>query len=133
MTYQKPIGDTIDHALLDNLYAELPTIDCQGLCWASCGPISMSEVEWERLSQAHGGEPIGDPTVGLCPILTEDKRCSCYTARPLICRMFGLTEDMPCPHGCRPSRVLTKEQAADFLRRVWQVSSVARARAARHG
>jgi len=36
----------------------------------------------------------------LCPLLTADKRCSRYDMRPLLCRLYGAVEAIPCPHGC---------------------------------
>lgn len=48
-------------AQLDALYAEVPTIDCQGLCWDSCGRIDMSNAERRRI-QAERGVDIPDGT-----------------------------------------------------------------------
>jgi len=30
-----------------------------------------------------------------------------YGNRRYICRLFGATDDMPCPHGCGPEKRLT--------------------------
>ena len=35
--------------------------------------------------------------------------------KPMICRLWGLTRMMACPHGCVPSRWLTEEEARGFL------------------
>jgi Fe-S-cluster containining protein len=37
-----------------------------------------------------------------CPLLDEEKRCSVYAARPLICRTYYATGD---PHYCHPHRL----------------------------
>jgi len=37
-----------------------------------------------------------------CPLLTEDKKCSAYEARPLICRTYYAYGD---PHYCHPHRL----------------------------
>lgn len=37
-----------------------------------------------------------------CPLLDEDKRCSAYAARPLICRTYYSIGD---PHYCHPHRL----------------------------
>jgi Fe-S-cluster containining protein len=95
------------------LYAQLPSIDCQGLCWRSCSIIDMTWRENQRIRE-HGVK-IPKPTLEiltiaamsdrtpLCPALTGDKRCAVYDVRPLICRLYGVVESMPCEHGCQPS------------------------------
>jgi Fe-S-cluster containining protein len=35
-------------------------------------------------------------------MLTAVGRCAVYGIRPMVCRLWGLVEGMPCPHGCRP-------------------------------
>jgi hypothetical protein len=83
------------------LYARLPKMDCKGLCSACCGPIEMSLVERERLERAAGRPCTTDGRL-TCSLLTVAGRCSAYDERPMICRLWGLVETMPCPHGCRP-------------------------------
>lgn len=98
---------------LDRLYAELPTIECQRLCQEACGPIGMTRIEHRRLERGRGELAC----VGLeCPLLV-DGACSAYDIRPLICRVFGLSEGLKCPHGCVPSRWLTDEEAFELFRR----------------
>lgn len=86
-------------AELDQLYAELPAIECQGLCAESCGPIAMSALERKRIEE-RGVKLL--PLAMTCPALTPLNRCSVYEVRPLICRLWGLVEQMACPWGCRP-------------------------------
>lgn len=100
---------------LDALYAELPSIPCRGFCSDSCGPIQMSIRERERIERPHGKVECGlGPS---CSMLTPDRKCGVYDIRPLICRLWGLTESMQCPYGCKPDRLLTDEEGFDFLRR----------------
>lgn len=40
-----------------------------------------------------------------CPLLGDDKKCSIYPARPLICRVYYATSD---PHYCHPHRISGK-------------------------
>lgn len=93
------------------LYNALPKIQCKGLCWDSCGPIRMSP--WEHRQTAEAGVVIppgrfirdaeGRPHGTVCPALNEvTLRCEVYEARPMICRIWGLTEGLRCPHGCEP-------------------------------
>lgn len=108
---------------LDALYSELPTIACAGKCQASCGPIqnAMTRAERDRIEN-RVGHPI--PKLELktrpkpCPLLTRSGHCSVYTARPAICRLWGVVETMPCPHGCVPDYYLTHDEGHAFLRRV---------------
>ncbi len=107
-------------AELDALYAELPALDCLGLCHGSCGPILMSPAESARLAE-HG---TVIPLSWSCPALTMLRRCSVYEVRPLICRIWASVESMACPHGCRPDRWLTDVQARDLLVRAERISPV---------
>lgn len=101
---------------IEAIYARLPTIECQGLCWNSCGPIDMSPVERERIEAAGVEIPpytsergaawaanivaIGDERFD-CPALTPMKRCSVYEIRPFICRAWGVGRgELACPYGC---------------------------------
>ena len=88
---------------LEVLYAQVPRLACKGLCHASCGPIGMSAAEEARI-----GPVDVKPGTLECEKLVLG-RCSIYAQRPMICRLWGVTEEMPCPHGCIPERVLTHE------------------------
>lgn len=50
-----------------------------------------------------------------CPALV-DGSCAVYEDRPTICRLWGATESMPCPHGCTPAGALTQEESYALLR-----------------
>lgn len=110
---------------LDALYAELPTIDCQGHCWDSCGPIDMSSAEQWRIRRAGVFIPLRSFTrdgPSTCTALTAFRQCSVYDVRPLICRIWGLTKRLPCAYGCRPSRWLTEPEAYELLARAYDIS-----------
>lgn len=102
---------------LEKLYATLPVITCQGLCQEACGPLMMSKLEAIRLHDA--GHEVSAPISKdcECSLLVEEK-CSAYDIRPAICRLFGLTEDLQCPFGCKSSRTLTVAESHAFLRRI---------------
>lgn len=117
-------------AALRELYRELPTIACAGLCQQSCGPIEMTQVEFDLICRHLGRRPphaiveAGRGTVLLlspdlnCPLLSAAGRCLAYGVRPLICRLWGLVEGMRCPHGCRPHpRLLTVQEGFEFMYR----------------
>ena len=116
-----------DDAALDALYAELPSLDCRGLCWHSCGPVDMSTAERERIAER--GVDIPGYTmaaadryretgaVDACPALGPLHTCTVHDIRPMICRLWGMTETMRCPHGCRPARELSEQEQNAFLQR----------------
>lgn len=89
------------------LYRQIPALECKGLCANSCVPVSMSRAEAAR---AHPGEPERTSTLARGPLgvprcthLTSDNSCGIYADRPMICRLWGATDSMPCPHGCVPA------------------------------
>lgn len=113
---------------LDALYAELPTIECQGHCHGSCGPIPMSDVEHDRIARsgvdvpnARKNLPLAIVTGYRCPALSMFQQCQVYAVRPLICRLYGLTRGLPCEFGCRPSRWLTNAESFAFFERARQI------------
>lgn len=98
------------------IYGPLPTIGCKGLCAASCGPVGMSELERLVIEKRSGHVlDVGDD--GRCNHLVGT-RCSVYAERPLLCRLYGVAEGLECEHGCAPSRVLPREEAAALFAEV---------------
>jgi hypothetical protein len=84
----------------------------------------MTRFEATRI-RAHGVEipPMAEALAAIdrgedyyCPALV-DGRCSVYEDRPTVCRLWGATESMPCPHGCRPDRPLSQDESHQLLRR----------------
>ena len=55
-------------------------------------------------------------------MLTAEGRCSVYSIRPLICRIWGAAEGIPCVFGCQPERLLSKEEADVLMREVQALS-----------
>lgn len=105
---------------LENIYAAVPSIVCKGLCQESCGPIFQSTAETKVMEQANGGKipPIRNNLT--CGLL-KGGRCSIYSNRPLICRLWGVAREMPCPFGCVPERYLDKPEAHMLLQRAEQL------------
>lgn len=112
-------GDKLRRAELEALYAELPTIACQGKCAESCGPVPMGRIEWQSVCRAGGERKGGDDLI--CPYL-ENERCSVYSVRPFLCRLWGVVEAMPCPWGCKPERMLTADEGRELLARAAAIS-----------
>ena len=103
-------------AKLDALYAELPKLDCKGLCVDSCIPVDVAPGERKQIQRDTGVELPSRETqlaqgCSACVALKEG-RCTVYEVRPLICRLWGIDEGMKCPHGCEPEGGwLTKVEA----------------------
>ncbi len=97
---------------LEEIYAQLPDIECQGHCWNSCGPIDMSHAERERIRVTTGVQiqeftaersyrwsVLDEPLH--CNALDKFHRCTVYEVRPFICRAWGVGRgQLACPHGC---------------------------------
>jgi hypothetical protein len=95
-------------ARMQAIYDQVPAMaDCKGNCWISCGPVSMTPWETRRLAQAgHCITPDAQARRSItdfwCEALGPDGRCQAYSIRPLICRLWGTVDWLPCPWGCRP-------------------------------
>lgn len=108
---------------LADVYARIPDVQCKGLCEDSCGPVAMSVEEDARLRDRGISVPSMVDAVAAvergeeyyCPAL-KDGRCTVYEDRPAICRLWGATESMPCPHGCTPPGALTQQESYALLR-----------------
>lgn len=103
-----------DVRALEAIYAELPVVECKGLCQQACGPIGLTRLENRRIRRAIGREPSARGNLS-CSLLTPDGRCEAYAFRPLICRLWGVVEAMRCPFGCVPSRWATDDEAKAWL------------------
>lgn len=105
---------------LNNLYSEVPSIKCKGLCAAiSCTELALSIDEVRNLHK-DSGKPVKLEN-GQCNHLQEG-RCQSYDKRPVICRLWGVTESMRCPHGCEAEKILSDGEAKDLIRRVFKLS-----------
>jgi hypothetical protein len=92
-------------AELQELYDQLPALVCQGLCAESCGPIGASRLEVARVREVAGVDVTRVQPDLTCPALSTTfgaGRCTAYDVRPMLCRLWGVVESMPCPHGCVP-------------------------------
>lgn len=93
-------------AAMAALYAQLPTIECRGHCWDSCGPIPLTSTERVNIRRTAQVDIPPHTTMpskrGMCPALSMMNTCKVYAVRPLICRLWGLVDNLPCNFGCMP-------------------------------
>lgn len=109
-------------ATIDDLHARVPDVQCKGLCAEFCGPIGCSVGEAERM-EAVGDAPLTFTREGACGFL-KDGRCSVYSVRPLVCRLFGAVAGetlLQCPHGCKPKEPLSKHAARALVEQMRRV------------
>jgi Fe-S-cluster containining protein len=82
--------------------------------------IGCTKLEGEAMTTKAGKPPsMNDDAV--CDYLSEGK-CSVYDQRPAICRLFGSTEKLMCPHGCVPDRVLPEIESMKILDEIDKLS-----------
>lgn len=111
-----------DERKLEAIYAEIPQIpDCAGKCAAACGPIAMFKGEWERVKRSKGGT-VPKMRGLTCPMLSATGWCTSYSVRPYICRLWGTTKELQCPHGCQPERWLSVEESMDIFTRIRDIA-----------
>ena len=93
----------------------LPMANCCGCdgCAARCmGGLAITRSEFEAICEYFGG-PMFMPAArayqcmgALCEFKERSSpRCIIYPVRPLICRLFGIVEWLPCPMGTVPTLV----------------------------
>lgn len=116
----------------------IPSANCKGLCQACCGPLLVTGLERELVEEVGGsfpdpievfrqmaeanqsmlqGKSLGNDAYSDCPNLTDEGQCSVYEVRPTVCRLWGVTENMPCLYGCEPERMLTEKYARGLVDR----------------
>lgn len=107
------------------LYAQIPTFECKKGCTLCCKqPVPFSKWEWEKLGDKQLPETPLETAIKLpdmeaklcykCPY-SVGGHCSIYEDRPLMCRLFGSMEGLPCPIGYGPEKPLTKDQAQKLI------------------
>ncbi len=124
------MNNTAKLIALEALYAQLPKIECQRKCQECCGPIAMTRLEAKRLPELAFDRLPSDAGISfisrtatdtlVCPLLKRGE-CSVYARRPAICRLWGLTEKLRCPHGCEPVPRWTDAQAHAWLDAVQRI------------
>lgn len=84
----------------------------------------MERVRGRPLSAAPQ-RAVVDDTLEVCHecSMMDNGRCAVYDIRPMICRLWGLSEDMPCPYGCVPEGgLLPVEEGYAFLAEAFDIA-----------
>jgi Fe-S-cluster containining protein len=86
----------------------IPEFACIPGCHDCCGPILASTDEVACLPQISEAEHVAALSSWDCPHLGV-AGCQVYEERPLICRLFGTTPRLRCPHGRQPENMIDLE------------------------
>ena len=101
---------------LQQIYEKIPAFPSCKHCHQCCGPILWFQPEEENIRNYLKKHHLSYQMWTLeefmlhnmqCPYLSKNG-CSIYPARPLICRLQGVIEDLPCRQNIQPA--LLKEQ-----------------------
>lgn len=86
----------------------IPEFACIPGCHDCCGPILASTEEMSRLPPISEADHVAALSNWDCPHLGVTG-CQVYEERPLICRLFGTTPRLKCPHGRQPEAMIDPE------------------------
>lgn len=115
------------HPKLKEIYDALPHVMCKGLCHTTCGPVPAAKAERAEIAalsghrvKTSGPAPDGIPmeilrTHKITCVYLVKQRCSVYAARPLICRVYGVAEGLPCKYGCVPDGVVPDLRVLEMI------------------
>lgn len=117
---------------LEKLYTRIPAVDCIPGCTDCCGVIPFGTQEE---AAAFGPFPLKRTHMGIvsmaldCPN-SRAGNCRIHDKRPFVCRLFGTVDitavgssesRMVCPHGRKPVKPLTQQQASDLTREYFEI------------
>lgn len=83
----------------------IPKFACIPGCHDCCGPIMASPEEMARLPPVAEAQRASAMEKWDCPHLGATG-CQVYHERPLVCRLFGTTPRLTCPHGRQPDTMI---------------------------
>ena len=106
-----------DASDVDSIWAQIPDVHCKGKCQEACGPVWCSPAEERRIRMDYNTAISFNHSTLTCSLLANG-RCSIYSSRPAICRLWGAVKKMRCPFGCRPRKWISDQKAGRLLRRL---------------
>jgi Fe-S-cluster containining protein len=77
-------------------------------------------VQFAKEEAKRAGEYVYD---GICSFLDENKKCGIYENRPLVCRIYGVSEIMRCG-GCEPENYLSEEETRDIVKKYVKIKDM---------
>ncbi|WP_283149377.1 YkgJ family cysteine cluster protein [Silvimonas soli] len=86
----------------------IPSFECVPGCHDCCGPVLATSEEMSRLPRK-SREQQDAALAELNCVHLGDQGCQVYSERPLVCRLFGTTPRLACPHGKRPEVMIDEE------------------------
>ena len=103
---------------LEDIYSQIPGSTCPEGCGRCCGPVfpSLAELrnikDWCQRRNIEFKDFLNVGSNGDCPYLKQDQRCAIYPVRPFLCRILGVSSELPCPtRRCIPVKVLNRPQS----------------------
>ena len=94
---------------IQKLYLQIPASSCREGCFECCtNMVQFAAEESER-----AGEYTYD---GICGFLDENKKCGIYNDRPLVCRIYGVSEILIC-EDCEPETLLNEFETRDIIKK----------------
>jgi Fe-S-cluster containining protein len=115
---------------LDEIYEKIPKSRCDDGCSECCASVSFLGItkedgskvgELQRILRNLEGSGLENkgPDLERCPFEDQTKhRCTVYPLRPLVCRLWGVSEETACSR-CVPERVLTTCEVDDVTEEVF--------------
>jgi len=111
---------------LNKIYKRIPTLKCPPGCSACCGPVPLCNKEASVLREHFKDNPDKSLLEGINSFITpvdehlncrfsSKEGCTVYDKRPFMCRLFGITESLKCPLGCKPNRYLTFAEESELM------------------
>jgi hypothetical protein len=77
----------------------LPPMQCDPGCGDCCGPVIVTEVEYQAVRSFAQKRSLLPVKQGLtCPFY-QGGTCTVYEVRPFACQLFGHIEELPCSRG----------------------------------
>jgi Fe-S-cluster containining protein len=110
---------------LMNIYNQIPKSSCPPGCGKCCGILYPSLAEIRNIKDwclQHNRE-FKEFTMIVeddCPYLSPGKECSIYPVRPFLCRILGVSKDLPCPlKKCNAGKLLNHSQSSHIYSQLY--------------
>lgn len=111
---------------LEDIYRQIPQSNCEAQCGKCCGPVfpSLAELrnikEWCMKHHLEYRDFLDIALEGHCPYLNAERECLIYPVRPFLCRILGVSSDLPCPaRKCTPSKLLNHPQSDALYKAIY--------------